>query len=150
MTHRFVLSCRFSSFGYGKKYTNFYKTIKLAAPGRHNILNALACICVCHAYGIEREDIKNALQKYTGAHRRFEFVGKLNGARIYDDYAHHPTEIKATINAAKELPHNKLWIIFQPHTYTRTSTLFNEFSNAFTEADELILTDIYAAWRKYG
>ena len=120
-------------------------TISLSVPGFHNVYNALANIAMSDFYGISLEDIRKSLKDFTGAHRRFEYVGKLNGARIYDDYAHHPTEIKATINAAKQLNHNKLWVIFQPHTYTRTSTLFDEFSNAFADADELILTDIYAA-----
>lgn len=119
--------------------------ISLSVPGYHNVYNALANIAMSDFYGISLEDIQKSLKDFTGAHRRFEYVGKLNGARIYDDYAHHPTEIKATINAAKQLNHNKLWVIFQPHTYTRTSTLFDEFSNAFDGADELILTDIYAA-----
>ena len=114
--------------------------ISLSVPGYHNIYNALSTIAISDFYNISLESIKNSLKDFTGANRRFEYVGKLNNAKIYDDYAHHPTEIKATINAAKELPHNKLWIIFQPHTYTRTSTLFNEFSKAFNDADELILT----------
>lgn len=119
--------------------------ISLSVPGYHNIYNALATIAMSSYYQVSDEDIQKSLKDFTGAHRRFEYVGMLNGAKIYDDYAHHPTEIKATINAAKELKHNKLWVIFQPHTYTRTSTLFNEFTNAFMGVDELILTDIYAA-----
>lgn len=119
--------------------------ISLSVPGYHNIYNALSAIAISDFYSMPLESIKNSLKDFTGAHRRFEFVGNLNGAKIYDDYAHHPTEIKATITAAKELPHNKLWIVFQPHTYTRTSTLFNEFAKAFKDVDEVILTDIYAA-----
>ena len=75
---------------------NFFKTISLSVPGRHNVLNALACIAVCNEYGIDREDIKNALHKYTGAHRRFEFKGCFDGVNVFDDYGHHPTEILAT------------------------------------------------------
>lgn len=119
--------------------------ITLSVPGYHNVYNALSTIAISDFYCISLENIQKSLKGFTGAHRRFEYVGKLNDARIYDDYAHHPTEIKATINAAKQLNHNKLWVIFQPHTYTRTSTLFDEFANAFDGADELILTDIYAA-----
>lgn len=122
--------------------------IALSVPGYHNILNALSAIAISDFYGISLESVQKSLKDFTGANRRFEFVGKINGARIYDDYAHHPTEIKATINAANELKHNKLWVIFQPHTYTRTATLFNEFANAFKEVDEIILTDIYAAREK--
>lgn len=122
--------------------------ISLSVPGYHNILNALSSIAISHFYGITFEDIQKSLKDFTGAHRRFEYVGTLNGAKIYDDYAHHPTEIKATINAAKELNHNKLWIVFQPHTYTRTSTLFKEFAESFKNVDNFILTDIYAAREK--
>ena len=119
--------------------------IKLNVPGYHNIYNALSVIALADFYKIQTEAIQKSFLDFTGAHRRFEYVGILNEAKIYDDYAHHPTEIKATIKAAKALNHNKLWVIFQPHTYTRTYTLFNEFSNAFEDVDELILTDIYAA-----
>lgn len=119
--------------------------ISLSVPGYHNIYNALATIAMASYYEIGTLDIQKSLKDFTGAHRRFEYVGTLNGAEIYDDYAHHPTEIKATINAAKELNHNKLWVVFQPHTYTRTSTLFDDFSKSFKNVDEVILTDIYAA-----
>lgn len=119
--------------------------INLKVPGYHHIYNALATIAVSRFYGISLENISKALEEFTGAHRRFEYVGTINNAKIYDDYAHHPTEIKATINAGKQLNHGKLWAIFQPHTYTRTYTLFEEFSKSFAEADEVILTDIYAA-----
>lgn len=122
--------------------------IKLNVPGYHNIYNALATIAISRYYNIDLNTIKNSLFDFTGAHRRFEFVGYLNGAKIYDDYAHHPTEIKALIKAANELTPNKLWVVFQPHTYTRTYTLFNEFSCCFEEADTLILTSIYAAREK--
>ena len=111
----------------------------------HNVYNALAAVATASLYNIEPFIIQKALADFTGAHRRFEYTGTFNNAQVYDDYAHHPTEIKATIEAAKNLPHNKLWIIFQPHTYSRTSTLFDEFANAFKETDEVILADIYAA-----
>lgn len=119
--------------------------ITLCVPGYHNIYNALSCIAISDFYGISMDTIKNSLKDFTGACRRFEYVGKVNNAVVYDDYAHHPTEIKATLSAALQLPHNKLWVVFQPHTYTRTSTLFNDFASAFKDADEVILTDIYAA-----
>ena len=124
---------------------NFYKTIKLSAPGRHNILNALACIGVCHAYGIEREDIKNALQKYTGAHRRFEYKGSFRHVKVYDDYGHHPTEIEATAKAMKNKIYNESWVIFQPHTYSRTKNHLKEFAKALIDFDHIIITEIYAA-----
>ena len=124
---------------------NFYKTISLSIPGTHNIMNALACIAVCNEYGIEKEDIKNALLKYTGAHRRFEYKGSFNNVSVYDDYGHHPTEIVATANALKQKNFNKSWVVFQPHTYSRTKTLLNDFANALLNFDNIIVTDIYAA-----
>ena len=122
--------------------------IKLSVPGYHNIYNALATIALASHYNIKLDTIKNSLLDFTGAHRRFEFVGYLNGAKIYDDYAHHPTEIKALISAANELKTNKLWVVFQPHTYSRTYTLFDEFASCFKDADSVILTSIYAAREK--
>ena len=119
--------------------------ITLSVFGMHNVYNALAAVATASLYNIEPFIIQKALADFTGAHRRFEYTGTFNNAQVYDDYAHHPTEIKATIEAAKNLPHNKLWIIFQPHTYSRTSILFDEFANAFKETDEVILADIYAA-----
>lgn len=125
---------------------SFYKTIKLSVPGMHNVLNALACICVCYEYGLEKEDIKNALQKYTGAHRRFEYVGSFNqGVSVYDDYAHHPTEILATAHSLSQKQHRQSWIVFQPHTYSRTKNLLDDFAKALLDFDHLIITDIYAA-----
>ena len=127
-------------------YNNtFYKTITLSIPGMHNVMNALACIAVCYNYGLEREDIKNALLKYTGAHRRFEYKGSFNDVNVYDDYGHHPTEIIATSNALKQKKYNKSWVIFQPHTYSRTKNLLNDFANALINFDNIIVTDIYAA-----
>ena len=127
-------------------YNNtFYKTITLSIPGMHNVMNALACIAVCYNYGLEREDIKNALLKYTGAHRRFEYKGSFNDVNVYDDYGDHPTEIIATSNALKQKKYNKSWVIFQPHTYSRTKNLLNDFAKALINFDNIIVTDIYAA-----
>jgi len=127
-------------------YNNsFYKTISLSVPGKHNIMNALSCIAVCNEYGIEKEYIKNALRKYTGAHRRFEFKGSFNSVNVYDDYGHHPTEIIATANALKQKKYNESWVVFQPHTYSRTQSLLDEFANALLNFDHIIITDIYAA-----
>ena len=124
---------------------NFFKTISLSVPGRHNVLNALACIAVCNEYGLDREDIKNALHKYTGAHRRFEFKGCFDGVNVFDDYGHHPTEILATANALKQKKYNESWVIFQPHTYSRTKNLLDAFATALLNFDHVIVTDIYAA-----
>ena len=127
------------------KYNEFYEHISLSIPGKHNILNALACIALCDTYGISKADIKNAIHKFKGADRRFEFKGMLNGARVYDDYGHHPTEVKATAKALKNKKYNKSWVVFQPHTYSRTFNLLDDFANALLEFDNIIVTDIYAA-----
>ena len=130
------------------KNGEFFSKIKLSVPGAHNVLNALACISLCDYYGIDKKDLQNALKKFTGAHRRFEFKGKVNGASIYDDYGHHPTEIKATASAMKNKSYNKSWVIFQPHTYSRTKNLLADFAKALTLFDNIIITDIYAAREK--
>ena len=127
------------------KYNEFYEHISLSIPGKHNILNALACIALCDTYGISKADIKNAIHKFKGADRRFEFKGMLNGARVYDDYGHHPTEIVATAKALMNKKYNKSWVVFQPHTYSRTFNLLDDFANALLEFDNIIVTDIYAA-----
>ena len=98
---------------------------------------------------VDIETIRKTLKDYHGTNRRFDFNGITDkGVMIIDDYAHHPTEIKATLKAARNVKHNKLWLIFQPHTYTRTKALFDEFVDSFEDTDVLILTDIYAAREK--
>jgi len=145
-------SIRFDSKGCAEfdvlKNNEIVGTIKLNVPGKHNILNSLAAICCALSLGIDFDIIKNSLYEFTGTHRRFEKKGVKKGITVIDDYAHHPTEIRATIQAAQNYPHKKLYCIFQPHTYTRTLTLFDEFSKAFNGVDKLILTDIYAAREK--
>ncbi len=123
----------------------FYGSFELSVPGSHNVLNALACISLCDSYSLPKADIKSALKKYTGAHRRFEYVGQLNGVSIYDDYGHHPTEIKATANALKKKTYHHSWVIFEPHTYSRTKNLLDDFADSLTYFDNIIITDIYAA-----
>jgi len=120
-------------------------TFSLYIPGEHNILNALASITIAYNAGIHMDTVKRSLKEFKGTYRRFDIKGTRNNITIVDDYAHHPTEIKATLHAAKQFPHQKIWCIFQPHTYTRTKTLFNEFSEAFYDADKVIITNIYAA-----
>ena len=127
------------------KNGKFFSKIKLSVPGAHNVLNALACISLCDYYGIDKKDLQNALKKFTGAHRRFEFKGKVNGASIYDDYGHHPTEIVATSTSVNNKKHNKSWVVFQPHTYSRTRNLLDDFANALLNFDNVIVLDIYAA-----
>ena len=123
-------------------------TLTLNIPGKHSILNALASICVSLIFNISNDNIIEGLSKCKGAHKRFEYKGELNGVTVIDDYAHHPTEIRATLSTAKQIDHNKTYCIFQPHTYTRTKSLFDEFTECFSDTDELILMDIYAAREK--
>ena len=128
-------------------------TIELSVPGIHNVSNALSAVSLSIMYGINFKDIRSALSKFTGAHRRFEYKGKIdNKASVYDDYGHHPTEILATINALNNKKYNKSWVIFQPHTYSRTKNLLDDFANALINFDNIIVLDIYAAREKntYG
>ncbi|MDL2250189.1 UDP-N-acetylmuramate--L-alanine ligase [Lachnospiraceae bacterium OttesenSCG-928-J05] len=119
--------------------------LTLAVTGEHNVENALASIAVSELIGIPLEEVKKGLLSFGGTNRRFEKKGEKDGVVIIDDYAHHPTEIRATLGAAKAYPHREIWCIFQPHTYTRTKALFHEFARALALADHVILTDIYAA-----
>ncbi|MGN0718348.1 MAG: UDP-N-acetylmuramate--L-alanine ligase [Anaerovoracaceae bacterium] len=123
--------------------------VQLSTPGEHNILNALAAFACCHTLGVDARLIADTLQNFHGTQRRFDIIGTTSGGvKIVDDYAHHPTEIKATLSASQNVPHNRLWCLFQPHTYTRTLALFDEFAEAFNKADILILAEIYAAREK--
>ncbi len=122
--------------------------VVLSVPGEHNVYNSLAAIGVGLRLGIGLDTIIRALKGYTGTKRRFELKGKVRGFDVIDDYAHHPQEIEATLKAAAMYPHKKLFVVFQPHTYTRTKALLNEFADALCGADEVILADIYAAREK--
>ena len=137
----------YPSFNIFKENTNM-GLFKLTIPGQHNILNALATFSVMDFLNISPEIINQSLSEFKGTHRRFETKGCVNNITIIDDYAHHPTEIKVTLEAAKKIPHNRLWCIFQSHTYTRTRLLLKEFANSFHNADNIIITDIYAAREK--
>lgn len=119
--------------------------IKLNVNGLHNVTNSLATIAVADVLHIDLEDTKKGLESFDGAKRRFEIKGTYNGITIVDDYAHHPTEIQATLTAAKQTAHNEIWCVFQPHTYTRTKALLPEFAEALHAADHVVLTKIYAA-----
>ena len=127
------------------KYGKFFVHIKLSIPGKHNVLNSLACIALCDAYDISPAHMKRALVKFKGADRRFEYKGLVNGAKVYDDYGHHPTEISATAKALANKKYNESWVVFQPHTYSRTFNLLHDFANALLDFDNIIVTDIYAA-----
>lgn len=120
----------------------------LSVYGLHNIYNATAAILAAIVSDIDIDTIRKSVLEYHGVGRRFEKKGYYNDALVIDDYAHHPTEIKATLAAAKNLRDKKLWVAFQPHTYSRTKSLFKEFSEAFYSADKVIVTDIYAAREK--
>ena len=119
--------------------------IILGVPGEHNVSNALSAIAAALEWGIPFENIQKGLEKFTGTNRRFEKKGEIGGVTVIDDYAHHPSEIRATLEAARNYPHNKVWYVFQPHTYTRTKAFMDEFAKALSMADEVILADIYAA-----
>lgn len=119
--------------------------ITLSVGGKHNIYNALSVIAVSDLLQISTEHIQNGLLSFHGTDRRFQYKGTVNGITVIDDYAHHPTEIAATLTTAEHYPHRELWCIFQPHTYSRTKSLFSEFASALSKAQHLILADIYAA-----
>lgn len=123
----------------------FYTSVHLDIPGKHNITNALAAVASAHFLDIPAEVCARGLSHFTGVDRRFQRKGEKRGIVVIDDYAHHPTEIMATLSAARNVRHNKLWCVFQPHTYSRTKNLFDEFGRAFGDADEIIVADIYAA-----
>jgi UDP-N-acetylmuramate--alanine ligase len=123
-------------------------TVKLGVVGEHNILNSLSVIALMDVLKINSETVLNALADFHGTDRRFELKGTVGGVTVLDDYAHHPTEIKATLTAAANYPHKTLWCVFQPHTYTRTKAFLDDFAKALTLADKVILADIYAAREK--
>ena len=164
------IKCRTVTFGHGKEndftaenisYDAFARPsydliirgekaarIELGVTGEHNVYNSLAAIAVALNADIDMECIKRALKRFSGTERRFQIKGEVNGFTVIDDYAHHPQEIEATLRAAKMYPHRKLWVIFQPHTYSRTKALLDDFAKALSLSDEIILTDIYAAREK--
>ena len=119
--------------------------IQLSVTGDHNVSNALASIATAELLQIPMETIKKGILSFSGTDRRFEYKGTFNGVTVVDDYAHHPTEIAATLKAAQHYPHNQVWCVFQPHTYTRTKAFFHEFAEALSHTDHLVLADIYAA-----
>lgn len=119
--------------------------IKLSVVGEHNIANALASVALARYLDISIANIQEGLDAFEGTDRRFEYKGKVRGITIIDDYAHHPTEIAATLDAAKKYPHKTTWCVFQPHTYTRTKAFLDQFAEALSKADKVVLADIYAA-----
>lgn len=161
------LPCRIVTFGHGEgsdfraaelSYDSFGRPsftlvengvpgqrIALSVPGEHNVYNALGAVAAARALGIPADKIAEGLRNFTGTERRFEKKGVMHGVTIIDDYAHHPQEIAATLAAAANYPHKKLWCVFQPHTYSRTKAFLDEFAQALSAADEVVLADIFAA-----
>jgi UDP-N-acetylmuramate--alanine ligase len=135
---KFSVSCRGERLG----------EVTLNVPGRFNIANALATIAVARELDMPFDTIRKGLEAFVGVHRRLEIKGKVNGVTVVDDYGHHPTEIRETLAAARQVWKDRIIVVFQPHRYTRTQKLFNEFLTAFPDADYLIVTDIYAASEK--
>ncbi len=136
---------------HGNYHFNFHtpdgktQEIMLEVVGKHNACNALAALAMADFLQIPLETAARGLQAFTGTDRRFEFKGSIGGVNIIDDYAHHPTEIAATLEAAKNYPHQHLWCVFQPHTYTRTKAFLTEFAEVLSKAEHVVLADIYAA-----
>ena len=122
--------------------------MQLNVIGIYNVSNSLPAIGLALQVGIPIESIKAALLKFHGAERRFEIKGEIGGVTIIDDYAHHPTEVTATLTAAKAYPHKTLWCVFQPHTYSRTKEHLQSFAKSLALADKVVLTDIYASREK--
>lgn len=121
-------------------------TVRLLAPGRHNVLNALAALIVADHEGVPFADAAAALARFQGAGRRFDPRGEVGGVAVIDDYAHHPTAIRATLEAARQrYPQRAVWAVWQPHTYSRTQALMDAYTRAFDDADHVLITDIYAA-----
>ena len=148
-TDFFAVNIAFDENGFAEfdvyNKNSLFGRFKLSVPGMHNVLNSLGCIALCDAYGLSVEHIQSALLKFKGACRRFEYKGILNGANVYDDYGHHPTEILATAKALMSKKYNKSWVVFQPHTYSRTKNLLTNFAQVLLNFDNVIVVDIYAA-----
>ena len=123
----------------------YQDTISLSVPGEHNILNSLSCIALCRFYNISWEHIKEGLKKFTGAARRMEYRKDFQGARIYDDYAHHPTEVEATAKSVLRHEYRESWVVFECHSYSRLAMHMEEFAESLELFDHIIVTDIYAA-----
>ncbi len=122
--------------------------IILSIPGKHNIMNSMACAAVCIYLGVEPETVAEKIEKFPGAGRRFEVLGEVNGVTIADDYAHHPTELAATLKAAKEMDFHEVWAVFQPFTYSRTALLLDDFVTALSVADHVVMSEIMGSREK--
>ena len=144
-----AVNINFDANGFGSYDLSFdgeiIDHIELSVVGLHNVSNSLAAFAVAKNLNIPVDQIKAGLLSFTGTDRRFEYKGEIAGITVIDDYAHHPTEIEATLKAAERYPHERLWCVFQPHTYTRTRAFLKEFAIALSHADKIVLADIYAA-----
>ncbi len=134
----------FGSFDVIKGAQNLGR-VKLNVPGEHCVLDALVAVAVADLCGLPFEPVAKGLCEFRGANRRFEYIGKYNGIDVYDDYAHHPTEIETTLSGVRQRGYDKIWCVFQSHTYSRTAGLFDEFARAFDSIDTVIFADIFAA-----
>ena len=139
--HRVGANSEFDIYCHGKLFTS----VTLHIPGIHNVKNALAATAACICLGVRPNAVKYGLAGFNGAGRRFEFKGKFNGADVYDDYAHHPGELKALLDAVEPLGYKRTILVFQPHTYTRTAALFEDFVDQLCRPDVCYLAEIYAA-----
>jgi len=120
--------------------------VSLQVPGEHNVQNAMAVLAIIDLLGLSRKDAALVLGEFTGTSRRFQLRGEIDDIRVFDDYAHHPTEIKATLAGARaRYPEQRIWAVWQPHTYSRTQMLFMDFARSFKDADEVIVTEVYAS-----
>lgn len=139
----------FNEFGFGSfdliMHGEKITRIQLSVTGLHNVINALSAIACAVQLNISMDDIRRGLIGYEGTDRRFEYKGQFDGVTVIDDYAHHPTEIQATLTAAHNYPHKDIWCVFQPHTFTRTKAFLQEFAHSLALADKIVLADIYPA-----
>lgn len=145
----YAKNIEFNELGYSSydlyKNKKYVDRINLSIVGIHNVLNSLGCIALCDYYNISIEDIKKGLINYKGADRRFQYKGEFNGAKVYDDYGHHPTEVEAVSNSILNKKFNKSYVIFEPHTYSRVKNHARDFAKSLINFDNIIITDIYAA-----
>ena len=135
----------FTVVSHGKKVVD----LTMNVAGKHNILNALAVTAAAEFLGLPMEAVKEGIQAFGGTKRRFEKIGTVNGCDIIDDYAHHPTEIKATLDTAKSMGYQRVWTVFQPHTYSRTKHLLDEFAKVLSDSDKVMIADVYPAREQY-
>ena len=136
------------TYGFDPSFDFYATQINLSVPGRHNASNALAAIALAVTMGLDTDAIVKGLDSFGGANRRFQYKGSVDGVTVIDDYAHHPTEIRATLTAAENYPHKRLVLVFQPHTYSRTKAFLDDFADVLSMADVVVLADIFAAREK--